>query len=69
MEKYTITEINASTGEEITRQMTESEISDIENAVKRVASEIAAKQAQENTKKAIAQRLGITPDELISLIS
>jgi hypothetical protein len=67
--KYTITEVDVTTGEEVTRPMTTAEAAQIDDDVAKTAEIVAAIAAKNAAKKAIADRLGLTADELATLLS
>ncbi len=60
---------NAETGETTEREYTKKEVDDVENEQALVAAELQAAQAKASAKAAIANRLGLSADELATLLS
>jgi len=67
MEK-TITEINCTTGEEITRPLTEAELAQLELDKAELAVKQAEAEAKAAQRQAILDRLGITSEEVKILL-
>ena len=66
--KPTIKEVNATTGEEIVRDMNADEIAQLEKDRAEFAAEKAKLQANAIAKVALLERLGITADEAALLL-
>jgi hypothetical protein len=64
-----ILEINATTGEEIVRDLTKDEQADLDKAVAQQLDLANQEVAKATAKAAIADRLGITQDELALLLA
>ena len=69
MSKYTIREINATTGEEIVRDATDKEISQFEKDEANLQAAKAETQAKATAKAELLKRLGITAEEAALLLS
>jgi hypothetical protein len=63
-----IIETNCETGEVIEREMTKSELANYKTIVEKTAAEQAEIDAKEAARQAIADRLGLTADELKLLL-
>jgi hypothetical protein len=65
--------VNAETGKETITELSISEIAVIEENISKVKAEIKAEEKAKaekiNAKAAIAERLGLTPEELATLLS
>jgi hydroxymethylpyrimidine pyrophosphatase-like HAD family hydrolase len=64
-----ILEINATTGEEIVRDLTKDEQADLDKAVAKQVDLTNQEVAKATAKAAIADRLGLTADELALLLA
>jgi hypothetical protein len=64
-----ILEINATTGEEIVRDLTKDEQADLDKAVAQQLDLAKQEVAKATAKAAIADRLGLTQDELALLLA
>lgn len=61
--------VNAETGEEIEREMTEDELKEHQAMQKAYAKKMADIETKETSKAALLDRLGITADEAALLLS
>ena len=66
--KYQIQEVNCTTGEEILRDANAEEIAQIELDAANLAAAKAAADAKETAKAAILDRIGLTADELKTIL-
>ena len=69
MTKYEIKEVNCTTGEEITREMTDEEIAVRKADEAEHANKLAAQNDAAAAKAALLNRLGITADEAALLLA
>lgn len=69
MSEYLIKEVNAETGEEIVREATELEITELEALKESFEAEQAKKKADEAKRQAILDRLGLSAEEAKLLLS
>lgn len=65
----TIKYVNATTGEEIEREMNDKEIADATKLAEKWEAEVAAEEAKVNAKSELLQKLGITKEEAKLLLS
>jgi len=66
--KLQVKQVNCGTGEEIIRDATAEEIAQIELDAANAATEKAEAQAKETAKAAILDRIGLTADELKTIL-
>jgi predicted flap endonuclease-1-like 5' DNA nuclease len=66
--KFKITEVNCTTGEEIVRYATAEEIAQMELDAANYAAQKAEAEAKETAKAAILDRIGLTADELKTIL-
>ena len=66
--KMKIVEINCETGEEIIREATKAELAQAKLDAQLVANELAEADAKETAKAAILNRIGLTADELKTIL-
>ncbi len=66
--KMKIAEVNCETGEQIIRDATKAELAQAKLDAQLVANELAEAEAKETAKAAILDRIGLTADELKTIL-